>query len=64
MSEFDQAAYSAGYGECASLIDTYGVEWVRRYALQVGGRVGGEHADWTLGFQTCLGVTLERELQG
>lgn len=58
MAEFNQVHYQAGYAEAASWIDTYGVEVVRKMTPMPG------TLDWTLGWQTCIGVTLERELSG
>lgn len=59
MDAFDAAAYREGYAWAESLIDTYGPEHTR-LMKPAPWRSG----DWVLGFNTCIGVTLERQLQG
>lgn len=59
MDEFDAVEYRAGYAAALSFIDTYGVEYVRTMGYEQF-----RSEDYVLGFQTCIGVTFERQLQG
>lgn len=61
--EFDAETYRKGYAAAESLIDTYGVACTRIWYPD-GGASSGRSADYCLGFLTCIGVTLERQLQG